>query len=248
MVFKMKKTLLAMTVLSTLFLAGTANAALVESTDGSFTGKLDFNGTITDTNPVWMWEITDASKAAATGWNSLVINGVVSGSNTTWTFGNKPSIELIRGYMKTPSISGGTGITPVIKVGPTESATTLDGTVQTITLVATGNTAASDAVAPGTMKLNVQGLLGGAHTTGQKFGAVEAQAIAELQDGYATTYPTAVGGTGSFSAAETALSNQDLTNITGAYLANLSNYELSFPSESVPATWTTTVPVTVTLK
>ena len=53
-----------------------------------------------------------------TGWDALVVNGQVTGNNSSFTFADKPAMTLIHGFMKTPSVSGGAGITPVIKVGP----------------------------------------------------------------------------------------------------------------------------------
>ncbi|PSU87405.1 fimbrial protein [Photobacterium kishitanii] len=244
----MKKTLLAVSVLSTLFMAGAVNAAMVEGSNGSFSGQLDFNGTITDTTPIWMWEIPEASKNAATGWTVDVREGVVADSNTTWTFPDKSALDLIQGFMKFPIAEGGAGITPLIKVGPTDSATILDGTLQTITLVANGKDTSDVDVAAGAMELKVQGFLGGVYGSGQKFGAAETQTVVAKQVNFSTNYPTLIDGTGSFSEAETEFTKEANKTLSGAYLVKISDYSLTFPTASIPATWNTIVPVTVTMK
>lgn len=244
----MKKTLLATSVLSTLLMVGSANAAMLKSTNGNFSGQLDFSGTITDTTPSWMWEIPEATKNAATGWSVDVSDGVDADSNTTWTFPSKPALDLIQGFMKKPISEGAIGVTPLIKVGPSDSATTLDGTLQTITLVADGKNKSNSSVTTGEMVLKVQGFLGGVYNTGQKFGAVEAQAIVAKQVDFSTNYPTLVNGTGSFSEAEAEFTKVENKNLSGAYLVKISDYSLTFPKGIIPATWNTILPVTVTMK
>ncbi|CEO40976.1 hypothetical protein [Photobacterium kishitanii] len=241
----MRKTLLAVSIL---FMAGAADAA---TSDGGFSGKLDFNGAITDTRPTWMWEIPDASKNAATGWKAELRYGVSANSNTTWTFTDKPKLDLIHGYMKSPAAEGGAGITPVIKVGSTNSQTTLDGSVQKITLVANGKDSSDADVAAGVMELNVQGFLGGVYVngrSGQKFGAAEVQTVVAKQANFITKYPILIDGTGSFSEAEAEFAKEANKTLSGAYVVKISDYSLTFPTASIPATWNTIVPVTVTLK
>ncbi|WP_058118972.1 hypothetical protein [Photobacterium kishitanii] len=241
----MKKTFLAVSIL---FIAGAANAEVPE---GGFSGKLDFNGAITDTRPTWMWEIPDASKNAATGWKAELRYGVSANSNTTWTFTDKPKLDLIHGYMKSPVAEGGVGITPVIKVGSTNSQTTLDGSVQKITLVANGKDSSDADVAAGVMELNVQGFLGGVYTNGGKsstFGAAEVQAVVVKQADFNTTYPLLLDGSGSFSEAETEFAKEENKTLSGAYVVKISDYSLTFPTASIPAKWNSIVPVTVTLK
>lgn len=244
----MNKTLLASSVLSTLLMAGSANAAMLKSTSGNFSGQLDFSGTITDTTPIWMWEIPEETKSAATGWIVDVRDGVVADSNTTWTFPSKPVLNLIQGFMKSPISEGGIGVTPLIKVGPIDSATTLDGTLQTIKLVANGKDISDGDVAAGEMSLKVKGFLGGVYNSGQKFGAVEAQTVVANQVNFSTNYPTLVEGSGSFSEAETEFTKVVNKNLSGGYLVKISDYSLTFPKGSIPSTWSTILPVTVTMK
>ncbi len=244
----MKKTFLATSILSTLLMAGSANAAMLTVANGNFSGQLDFSGTITDTTPIWMWKIPEATKNAATGWIVDVRNGVAVDSNTTWTFPSKPALNLIQGFMKYPISEGAIGVTPLIKVGPIDSATTLDGTLQTITLVANGKDISDGDVAAGEMALKVQGFLGGIYNNGQKFGAVEAQTVIANQDNFSTNYPTLVNGTGSFSEAETEFTKTENKNLSGGYLVRISDYSLTFPTNSIPTTWNTIIPVTVTMK
>ncbi|EEX67705.1 hypothetical protein VCJ_000008 [Vibrio metoecus] len=42
--------------------------------------------------------------------------------------------------------------------------------------------------------------------------------------------------------------NQGMSDLSGAYVAEISDYVLGFPSATLPATWSAVVPVTVTLK
>ena len=246
----MKKTLLAVTMLSALSLSGVANA-FTEATDGNFTGKIDFNGTITDDNPTWSWEVP-AESANLTGWDVLVINGTVSGDNTSFAF-TKPAMTLIHGFMKTPSAIGGAGITPVIKMGPTASALTLSGDAkQTVTVVATGKNASSVAVTDGTMQVSAQAFLGGALKSGSTvkyFGSTKAQTVLRTnQSNFATLYPNPQAGTNTFTQTEALFTNAAMTDLSGAYTAEISDYKLTFPSATLPATWSAIIPVTVTLK
>lgn len=243
----MKKTLLAVSVLSTLFMAGTANA-WVTSEDGTFAGQLDFNGTITDTNPDWMWEVPEDTVTAATGWDALRINAIANGDNSEFHFIAKPALDLIRGYMKEPAATGGAGLTPVIKVGAGDAVVTLDGTVQALTLVAAGLDASDAATADGQMKMNVQGYLGGA-IENTYFGAVEVQSIISAnQVAFDTNYPEITAGTSSWADAEALFPLDTTLKLSGAYLAKISDYKVSFPTASIPAKWSTVVPVTVTFK
>lgn len=243
----MKKTLLAVSVFSTLFMAGTANA-WVTSEDGSFAGQLDFNGTITETNPVWSWEVPEESVTAATGWDALLSNGISNGDNTEFHFKTKPVLDLIHGFMTEPSSTGSTGMTPVIKVGTGDTAVTLDGTKQALTLVTAGLDASSAATLDGQMIMNVQGYLGGA-IDNTFFGAIEAQRILSgNQVDFDTNYPGITAATGSWADAEAVFPLETSLKVSGAYLAKISDYKVSFPNTAVPATWTTVVPVTVTFK
>ncbi len=250
----MKKTLLAVTLLSALSLSSAANA-FTEATDGTFSGDLNFSGTITDDNPIWAWEIP-AVPGDVTGWDALVLNGVVSGENTTFTFASKAAMTLIHGYMKTPSISGGAGITPVITVGNDGSTVVLSGDhTQDVTIVATGKNAANEAVANGTMAIKAQAFLGGVLKTtfegnpiNKLFGSTKAQNVVKLQADFDTTYPTPLEGVNNFADTEALFANQAMIDLSGAYVAEISDYRLTFPSASLPATWSAIIPVTVTLK
>ncbi|OCH43069.1 hypothetical protein [Aliivibrio fischeri] len=249
----MKKTLLAATILSTLLMSGAASAAFVESPTG-FNGQLNFNGTITNTNPVWSWEIPAQSVTDATGWDALVLNGVVNGTNTEFTFPSKQPMTLINGFMKTPSSSGGAGITPVVKI------MSYDGTEveikgnspQSIIVTATGKDVNTKPVADGTMEIDAQTFLGGAYgdaTSSIYFGAQKAQQVLATNNAdFATNYGTPTANTGNYAKAAEDFTNQSHANLSGAYLVEISNYKIAFPSTTLPATWTADIAVTVTLK
>ena len=247
----MKKTLLAVTLLSALSLSGTASA-FTESTDGNFTGALDFSGTITNDNPIWAWE-TPALPADVTGWDALVANGQVTGNNSSFTFADKSAMTLIHGFMKAPAVSGGAGITPVIKVGPTATAVTISGDAkQDVTVVATGKNAADEVVTSGTMLVKTQVFLGGALKDGSAvkyFGSTKAQTLLSAnQADFETVYPNPTVGTNNYAQTEALFSNQSMSDLSGAYVAEISDYKLTFPSATLPATWEAIIPVTVTLK
>lgn len=246
----MKKTLLAVTMLSALSLSGVANA-FTEAVDGNFTGSLDFSGTISDDNPIWSWEIP-AVAGDVTGWDTFVMNGIGSGDNTTFTF-SKPAMTLIHGFMKTPSASGGAGITPVITVGPEARKVVLSGDAkQDVIVVATGKNALNAAVADGTMSIKAQAFLGGALKEGaavKYFGSTKAQTVlSSNQADFATTYPSITAGTHNFAQTEALFVNKSMRALSGAYVAEISDYKLTFPSATLPATWSAIIPVTVTLK
>ena len=248
----MKKTLLAVTMLSALSLSSVATAAFVEGND--FTDNLTFSGTIKNDNPIWAWEVPMSNTQAVQGWDALVINGVITGQNTEYAFASKSKMTLIHGYMKTASVTGGAGITPVITVGNTDSAITiLDGSEQEVTVIATGSNASSNAVINGTMKLKAQAFLGGAINDGKNsryFGSSKAHSVlASNRPDFTDTYPVISAATGqTYSQSELEFADQTNIKLSGAYLAEISDYKLAFPSDTIPATWSAIIPVTVTLK
>lgn len=245
----MQQKTLIVTMLAALFLSRAASAEFTEAVDGQFSGNIDFNGTITDTNPIWAWEIPEQSITDAQGWDALVLNGQVNGDKTSFTFPEKSSMPLIRGFMKTPSVSGGAGITPVITIGGGDNSVVLSGDVaQDVTVVATGKNSSNVAVPDGSMSLKAQAFLGGAHDA-TYFGSTKAQEVlAANQENFATNYPSLTAANQSYAQSEEAFRNQSFSKLSGAYIAEIKDYLLTFPSASLPSTWSAIVPVTVTLK
>ncbi|ODS05582.1 hypothetical protein [Vibrio scophthalmi] len=246
----MKKTILAVTLLFALSLSGAANA-FTESVDGNFSGSINFSGAIVDSTPIWRWEVP--GEAALTGWDMKETDGVVSGSfgeHTTFTFASKPTMTLIHGFMKTPAVSGGVGLTPRITLNEGVSTVILEGdTKSTVRLVATGRDAKNAAVADGTMEIKAQAFLGGVlidASTVKYFGSTKAQTLlSSNQADFATTYPSPVAATNNFSEARALFGNRAMSDLSGAYVVEVSDYKLTFPTVSLPATWEVIIPVTV---
>jgi hypothetical protein len=246
----MKNTILAISLVAALGSVGSANAAFVDATGGSFSGNIEFSGTITDPAPIWAFEIPDATKNGVKNWDVKRSDGVVDGSNTTYSFSTKPTYTLIQGFMKSTARIGGPGLTPVIKVGKVGSEVTLDGTEQTVTVDAT-DTASSSSVS-GSLSFKATGYLGGAYvdaTTPKFFGSVKAQQVLSAnRTDMNTEYPSIAAGTTTFDQAETLMATASSMKVSGAYAVDIKDYSVTFATASIPSAWEAVVPVTVTLK
>lgn len=266
----MKKTLLAIVMLPAMFAVGAANAAFVVSPDNNFNGSLDFNGTITDTAPNWSWEIPAASTALAKDWTAEKIKGIADGENTKFDFVSKGSIPFLQGVMTAPGTNQ-PGFHPVITVAGTLFEAGTDG--MAVQVVASG-TKGGTAVANGTFdaKFDIASALAGVWTdvedgvtysnnaySGTTLGAKAFSYLGDAVTKLAAEYPTVdMSAVTKFPATdadrllEGVALGQNGTSIakstTMALSSDLSNMSITFPTASIPDTWTASVPVVVTMK
>lgn len=255
----MKKTLLAVLVLPAMFVAGTANATFIESQDG-FTGKLDFNGTIVNKAPNWAWEIPDASVAKVKDWALDLQQSNIVESNNVWNLGNKGQLIALHGYMVSASGHGAPGLTPVIELNGIKLA----GGIQQIELVATG-TVGGKAVAAGAFKMNISSVLGvvskqGDHiwkvedsqgtwpSTKAAMVAMQQKPIADLKLKYPGLDVWDQYGEPTWEKAEKYLQGNENLDVIGQFVAEAGDFQLIYPTASIPDTWNTSLPIVVTMK
>lgn len=254
----MKKTLLAVLVLPAMFVAGAANAAFIESQDG-FTGKLDFNGTIVNKAPNWAWEIPDASVAKAKDWALELQQSNVVGKNNVWNLSYKGPLTALHGYMVASSANGAPGLTPVIELNGIKLA----GGIQAVALKAEG-TKGGKAVPDGSMKLQVSSVLGSlmVYKNSHKYQVksntgswkTTEAAVEQLQRvGMAALdvkYPDLTWDDNGkdWVNSDTYLREADYNDVTGQLVAEVGDFQLIFPTASIPDTWTASLPIVVTMK
>ncbi|MBA5684345.1 hypothetical protein FD722_01655 [Photobacterium damselae subsp. damselae] len=254
----MKKTLLAVLVLPAMFVAGTANATFIESQNG-FTGKLDFNGTVINKAPNWAWEIPDASVAKAKDWELELQQSNVVGSNNVWNLANRGSFIALHGYMVAANPTGAASLTPVV----TLNGTTLVGGLNSVDLPVKG-TVSGKAVADGILHMKVSTELGATgqvngslwhvssnalawETTSDALQALQGSAIAALKAKYPrAAWNESLGQT--YAQAEEMLRASYTTDVSGQFAAEVGAFTLTFPTASIPDTWTASLPIVVTMK
>lgn len=235
----MKKLVLSLVAVSTMLAAGAANAAAPTP----FNGHLDFSGIITSTVPVWKWEIPTASQALAKGWTMKKDSGTITGTNTTYTI-DKANIAFLQGYTTQPIANGGTGMAPTISVA---GITLSDNDHQAISVKANGGKAGQE----GTLSMVVNSGAGAAFKVGSVPHNVHTNsALGNAAWGLISSHE--IKGTpvmsGGFSVGEIGynLHNPNLHNMSAAVTTDLGKFSLTFPTASVPNTWTATVPAEVT--
>ncbi|PSW24738.1 hypothetical protein C9J21_21910 [Photobacterium phosphoreum] len=237
----MKKLVLSLVAVSTMLAAGAANAAQTP-----FSGQLDFSGVITDTAPVWKWEIPAASQTAAKGWTTKKDSGVVTGANTVFTLDNA-DIPFIQGY--TPDVigEGSPGLLPTITVAGNH---VLTNTPEALDISVTGDNKAD----AGTLKMTVTGGAAFGYSTADGFASAVYKTPGALgQVAYNMISKNAPAGAAPGDndnawvwAAEAISGKSGYKDLVSSYATNLGKFSLSFPTASIPDAWTATVPVTVT--
>ncbi|WP_028774026.1 hypothetical protein [Shewanella waksmanii] len=252
----MKKTMIAGMV--SVLMAASANAAFTESADGTFTGSLSFSGSITDTQPAWMWELPEVTINSVTDWNVDKAAGVLEGENAVFDFADKGTFEFLHGYTKSVAAGGQPGFRPIVTVGEGDTAQEINDTVKSISVVASGVGSDGAATADGQLSFSISGgnavaffwPESGLWWLAYSGGTAGANARTLLQsnvENYATVYAQIdMEEERAFSWNYNYLNNTSL-NASGAFDSTMSDIKLSFPSTSVPATWTADVPVTVTM-
>ena len=249
----MKKTLLAMTVLSTLFLAGTANAAVAEAAPGTAGGgELSITGTITNNNPNWAWEIPAKAVADAKDWTVAKITGKVEGVNTVYNFAANAPMTALNGVMVAPSPTGGTGMTPVITVNGTELILPKLGNFETgegagqVVLSALGDSG-EEGTFTVTLRQHGAGAYVGGGGIGQGTSSGPATELLKAQSYYADTYRNPVAPDwGTMDVGSLVRSSHK--KVSAAVTLDLTDFDLAFPTDAQPSTWTASLPIVISLK
>ena len=247
----MKKTLLAMTVLSTLFLAGTANAAVAEAPSGTAGGgELSITGTITNDSPNWAWEIPAKAVADAKDWTVAKITGKVVGVNTEYNFASKGPITALNGVMIAPAATGGTGLTPVIKLNGTELADidlskSVTGNPAVVVLNAVG-----DSGEEGTFTVGLKTYGAVAYHNGGVWGsnAGPATDLLKAQPYYNELYAGMQSEPLQDWTLHKMLKRAETKKVTAAVTMDLIDFDLAFPTDAQPATWNASLPIVISLK
>ncbi|WP_407905273.1 fimbrial protein [Escherichia coli] len=268
----MKKTLIALAVVASAVVSGSAMAdGWVE---GGITDSIDMGGSIISEQPVWMWQI---NKNVSDSMNLNVSNAVVSNSQNVWS-NVGDAFPILLGKTKFAYSNVSSGMSPIITYGgegfaiksPVDDA-------PTITLQATGKTDPSK-VGQFKFKMNMYSLVsmlwkGNGVTTQDKD---TYQMIADTSKVYGNGYfqnagyvktmttddvkdqLTRILGGEMISIADTKVSTPTYTgpnlfdtanayNVEGVYASEYvaNSGTLSFPVDGTPEDWKATLNVTV---
>lgn len=261
----MKKSVLAAATLSLLAVSGMANAAFTDAdASGNWTGNLEFNGTITNTTPIWKYQIPEATLAATKDWDAERYSGTVDGSQMRYSFDK--NITVLEGVMKWPAATGGPGLQPVVTFGAPDT-----GYVW-YTSNKYGDYNKWSLGIPVTVEAQVEGKAAGTllmllhpevasqfHDTGNpnKYAdrsykeSPDAFILLKSQPYYAVAY----GHITSTASAEGAVAQSTLSfhspyiaNVSSAFVVKASGFKLTFPTASIPDAWTATLPISITVQ
>ncbi|TGA70297.1 hypothetical protein VFES401_11305 [Aliivibrio fischeri] len=254
----MKKSLLALTVLSTMTIAGAANAAFTYDKLGQFNGTVDFKGRfITAKTSTWAWQISDALKLFAAHQDITKKHGKANGSDTTFDV-SKPGVTytFLEGYMVGTS-AGGTGISPKVMINGTEVA---PGNQSAVFVKANGDNGASGLkltfdldTALSVAKKDASNAVSWVHDDGlTTTNAVDLgnKALNVLKDNNLkidADFPS-LPATGTQVDALSLLSTAGTDILAGGWYTQISNIQLTGPTAEIDSytTWSATIPVVVT--
>ncbi|MCL1141626.1 F4 family fimbrial subunit [Shewanella gaetbuli] len=112
----MNKSKLALSAIA-LVVSSASVYAFTESPNGTFQGSLDFNGVITNTNPIWAYQIEPTSPARVKDLNAQLNEGQIqSDGSIVFDFSRVGTVPFVEGYMKGAAVQGGVGLSPVVTV------------------------------------------------------------------------------------------------------------------------------------
>lgn len=262
----MKKSVLAVTTLTVMVVSGMANAAFTDTdASGNWTGNLEFSGTITNTTPVWTYQIPDATVVAAKDWEVERQRGTVSGTNTSFSFAK--NITVLEGVMKEPVPSARPGLQPVITFGNQGSEYRWDTSVKrgtgvtklSVTAKASGNhvigvtgqlqmTLSTEFAAQA--EINLSGPKVDAWFTPASYNGSDAYALLKSQPYYDQLYNGIAlidDSTRANSSEILGKYDQGVTNASAALVVKATEFSLTFPTASIPNAWTATLPISITV-
>ncbi|TCW20770.1 hypothetical protein [Vibrio crassostreae] len=270
----MMKNKLAIALFTALAASGSAHASK-KPIGGSWTGSLDFNGKITSYSPPWEFEVPAATQVLANNGSidKSVKGGKVDGINTTWTIDALINQDILTGLLKnTPT--GGVSLTPVITLGETGNTVTTNigagggdcTTLKpcTVSLIATG-TGSNSAPVAGTLTVNFETGLSIVYTGGELVGSTgrtngissgyaSSHALRNLNESLTAQghgYYDGVVNAANYTPAQLVniLNSPQNTNINAALvLQQIGAQVLSFPTATIPATWTASLPIEISVQ
>ena len=259
---KMKKTYLAVFIIPTMLAAGPANAAFVESTDGMFSGKLDFTGTVVDMAPNWKWQIQEASVAKASDWVLIKTNSKVNGNNTEWDLASKGPIDFLQGFMQSTVKIGRSGLTPVVAIAGVQVDSSTSHLFSVPVTATVGDSPTADGVMTGTYTQVYAGISAlfvnqiiniAADVSNQALAITAKGLLDEHKAALEAKYPgmtVSSGGSSSNTSVLSLLTTTDLAQQDRAVslATSLSDFKISFPTGSIPDSWNASIPVEITLQ
>ncbi|GAB2649528.1 F4 family fimbrial subunit [Vibrio panuliri] len=273
----MKKTLIALSMLTALV---SANQALAAFSDAPANGDLTITGTLTNINPKWLWQIPDATKAKVSNIVTYKITAIPNGENSEFEVLKGETLDFLQGYTKTASVAGGgAGMTPVVTIAGTKWNEDNSASPRSVTVTTTTGTGESATTAnTGTMTFDVtQGVsiaLRYADLTGSGFKSIVYDGVsapvsvpilltaAQIMRNNVKHF-SAVYTNEDTSAGSNFFQNDILRFLRGdigkadigrnsfvsaGYASKINNFKLVFPTASVPTSWNATIPVTISMK
>ncbi len=254
----MKKSLLALTVLSTMTMAGAANAAFSNDTLGQFNGTVDFKGRFIDAKTaVWGWQIPEALTLFAAKQDITKGEGTVDGNNTKYAVNDAgTTYPFLEGYMTTAS-KGGTGITPRVTIKGTEIA---PGSQANISVEAFGDNGTKLTGMNLTFNLDTTRVLVKKTAAGvtsweydDAYTGINASTLADnalnlIQDNSIVPGFDMASGQGvPSSSITTTLQTAGTDDMVGGWYSQISNINLTGPTTEMNAftTWSATIPVVI---
>lgn len=260
----MKKTLLATATLSILIASGMANAAFTDADgSGGWSESLEFNGTITNTNPMWKYKIPAAAEQAANTFNIKRDQGVIEGNNTNFNFTDK-NFTVLEGVMKDLAPKSGLGLTPIIVFGEVGKTIVWDTSNQSMSKPTNISIGVRKEISQiGQLSFKLQGQ---AATQAVYKGAIwpdnigysnvsKAANLLMSQPYYNKTYSKypsrddggpQVAGVGHSSTFP--LIGSVYTDMSSALIVDAFAFKLSVPTAFIPDKWTATLPISITVK
>lgn len=240
----MENKLLIVTLFA-LFTTCSANA-WTESTDGEFTGELNFNGFIISNNSVWEWEIPELSIIAAQDWTSTIESGIKVDLNTHFDYSSKGSFMILDGRTRVPFM-GQVGLSPVVTIGGVlindnqspQSFVNIEGGGQFYFTLHASSSIAYTIIGGGSIK---EYLL----ATGPR--------IENKTFEYSVTknaYPEGfnlIDNNVDYSSITRAYLDINRTNVVGMLDVIISDVKLIFSSDAIPSTWNALLPITVSTR
>lgn len=247
----MKKTLLAITLLSA-FGVGVANAGY---TDTMPSANLAIDGAILETNPAWKWQIPAEAIDAMRDITFKKDTGVVDGVNTKFTVANISSILIEGGSID--AATPAPGQFPAITVGGVDIDYTIN---QDVNINTTNNS--------GKLTLHINSALAYMQQYPDANGITDywnARVSSDVRDDAFNAAKNVLAGSKWIPAQaniDQIFNRQPinhawdvLTNpngganvlVIGAAAVELTRYEVTFPTNAIPSTWSATLPITVAM-
>lgn len=241
-------------IIIALVAATTSSAyAFTDATGGSWNDTLKFDGAITNSDPVWQFEVPADTVALAKNLDIKGSDGTINGANTEWTLTKLNDAVFFHGNLKNVLPQGKSGITPEIKFSNTDVGKDFG---KLVTITATGGNGESGIIAFDISSGAASAFTNTPSQTIQtnkndapKAGAA-ALTLMESTTGYSTYYT--IGGSHSINSRyeniQLSLGADHKTNQFAGRAFTVESTKLSFPTASIPATWTASLPITVTVQ